>query len=156
MSEMQKVIPAPNSSGVKWVTEQEIEALRVGAKATRNPVRNELIVLMLYRHGLRESELCEIQLEAINLDEAKIFVKRVKNGNDFMHPIASDELRLIRRYLRLRNEKKRRIICLGCSSLSRGQVFAGIASTKLLLPATRKQGLGKLPLTCLGMVAVML
>jgi len=61
---------------------------------------------MLYRHGLRESELCNLQLEAINLDEARIFIKRVKNGNDFIHPIASDELRLLRRYLRLRETKK--------------------------------------------------
>ena len=102
MSEMQKVTKSTsNIESPKWVTAQEVEALRTGAKATRNPVRNELIVLMLYRHGLRETELCNLQLESINLDEAKIFVKRVKRGNDFMHPIASDELRLIRRYLRL-------------------------------------------------------
>ena len=107
MSEMQKVTKSiSNIASPKWVTAQEVEALRAGAKATRNPVRNELIVLMLYRHGLRETELCNLQLECINLDEAKIFIKRVKNGNDFMHPIASDELRLIRRYLRIRQEKK--------------------------------------------------
>jgi len=106
MSEVQKVTETYEGSGVKWVTAQEVEALRAGAKTSRNPVRNELIILMLYRHGLRESELCNLQLEAINLDEARIFIKRVKNGNDFIHPIASDELRLLRRYLRLREEKQ--------------------------------------------------
>jgi len=106
MSEMQKVKEEYDKSGVKWVTYLEVEALRTGAKASRNPIRNELIILMLYRHGLRESELCDLQLEAINLDEARIFIKRVKNGNDFIHPIASDELRLLRRYLRLRETKK--------------------------------------------------
>ncbi|SHN93538.1 hypothetical protein BHECKSOX_427 [Bathymodiolus heckerae thiotrophic gill symbiont] len=88
MSEVQKVTETYESSGVKWVTGLEVEALRIGAKASRNPVRNELIILMLYRHGLRESELCNLQLEVINLDEARIFIKRVKNGNDFIHPIA--------------------------------------------------------------------
>ena len=84
MSEMQKVQEEYDKSGVKWVTYLEVEALRKGAKASRNPIRNELIILMLYRHGLRESELCNLQLEAINLDEARVFVKRVKNGNDFI------------------------------------------------------------------------
>lgn len=86
MSKVQKVTETYESSGVKWVTAQEVEALRVGAKASRNPVRNELIILMLYRHGLRESELCSLQLEVINLDEARIFIKRIKNGNDFITP----------------------------------------------------------------------
>ena len=86
MSEMQKVQEEYDKSGVKWVTSLEVEALRTGAKASRNPIRNELIILMLYRHGLRESELCNLQLEAINLDEARIFIKRVKNGNDFIVP----------------------------------------------------------------------
>lgn len=46
---------------------------------------------MLYRHGLRVSELCRIKLEQLNLDQATIFVKRSKNGIDGMHPIAGDE-----------------------------------------------------------------
>ena len=38
------------NSDIKWVTREEAERLRNGAKKTRYPVRNELIVLMLYRH----------------------------------------------------------------------------------------------------------
>ncbi len=38
-----------------WVTASEVEALRKAARKTRNPARNELIILMLYRHGLRVS-----------------------------------------------------------------------------------------------------
>ena len=85
-----------------WVTASEVEALRKAARKTRNPARNELIILMLYRHGLRVSELCLIKLEQLNLDQATVFVKRSKNGIDGMHPIAGDELRLLRRYLRER------------------------------------------------------
>ena len=47
---MQKVQEEFDKSGVKWVTYLEVEALRTGAKASRNPIRNELIILMLYRH----------------------------------------------------------------------------------------------------------
>lgn len=59
-----------------WVTASEVEALRKAARKTRNPARNELIILMLYRHGLRVSELCHIKLEQLNLDQATVFVKR--------------------------------------------------------------------------------
>lgn len=86
----------------KWVTAKEVEALRKAARKTRNPARNELVILMLYRHGLRVSELCQIKLEQLDLNTATIFVKRSKNGIDGMHPIAGDELRLLRRYLRER------------------------------------------------------
>lgn len=88
-----------------WVTASEVEALRKAARKTRNPARNELIILMLYRHGLRVSELCHIKLEQLNLDQATVFVKRSKNGIDGMHPIAGDELRLLRRYLRERESE---------------------------------------------------
>ena len=69
------------------------------------PIRNELIALMLYRHGLRESELCNLKLENLNLDESKIFIKRAKGSTSLMHNIEGDELRLIRRYLSTRKDK---------------------------------------------------
>ncbi len=85
-----------------WVTATEVESLCRATKQTRNPVRNELLILMLYRHGLRVSELCHIKLEQVHLEQSTIFIKRVKNGIDGMHPMAGDELRLLRRYLRER------------------------------------------------------
>lgn len=88
-----------------WVTAGEVETLRKAARKTRHPVRNELLVLMLYRHGLRVSEACQIQLEQVNLEQATLFVKRSKAGIDAMHPIAGDELRLLRRYLRERDSE---------------------------------------------------
>ncbi len=57
---------------------------------------------MLFRHGLRVSELCHIKLDQVHLEQSKIFIKRVKNGIDGMHPMAGDEFRLLRRYLRER------------------------------------------------------
>ncbi len=90
------------TKSIKWVTEKEVEALRVGARQTRYPVRNELIILLLYRHGLRESELCGMRLDQMSLDESKIFIKRLKGGVDCTHPVPADELRFIKRYLRTR------------------------------------------------------
>ena len=128
------------TSAIKWVTTEEVESLRKGAKATRNPVRNELIVLMLYRHGLRETELCQLRLDDLNLNEAKLFVKRVKNGNDFMHPIVADELRLIRRYLRLRRGKSQPWLFLS----EQGTPFCRDTILKLISTCYKKAGLRKI------------
>ena len=58
MYEMQNIIKdLSQTSTPNWVTVTEVKKLRGVAKLTRNPVSNELIMLMLYRHGLRVSEL---------------------------------------------------------------------------------------------------
>ena len=88
------------NSDIKWVTEKEVEQLRKWVRETRYPVRNELMILMLYRHGLRESELCNLRLDQIDFEQAKIHIKRLKGSNSFSHPITGDELHLIRRYIR--------------------------------------------------------
>lgn len=88
----------------RYVTEEQVKELRKAAKKTKNPLRNELIILMLYRHGLRASELCNIRMDHLKLKEAKLYVERLKGSNDFMHPIEGEELRLIRRYLKEREK----------------------------------------------------
>lgn len=60
---------------------------------------------MLYRHGLRESELCKIRVDDLLLNDAKLYVNRLKGSTSLVHPIAGDEMRLIRRYLSIRNLK---------------------------------------------------
>lgn len=94
-----------NNKKIKWVTEKEVEQLIKGAKKTRYPLRNELMITMLYKHGLRESELCELRLDQIDLDQAKLHIHRLKGSNSFSHPIPGSELRLLRRYLRFKATK---------------------------------------------------
>lgn len=88
----------------RYVTAPEVEALRAAAKNSRYPERDELIMLMLYRHGLRESELCRLQRTWVKLDSAKIWIERIKGGLSTEHPIEGDELRLLRRFLRTRSD----------------------------------------------------
>ena len=61
---------------------------------------------MLYRHGLRESELCNLKLEQLDFNQAILHLKRLKGSNSFSHPITGDELRLIRRYIRTKATKQ--------------------------------------------------
>lgn len=94
-----------DDKGRNWTTSNEVEALRKGAKFTRNGVRNELIVLMLYRHGLRESELCNLRLDYVDFEQSKIHIKRLKGSNSFTQPVRGDEMRLLKRYLKTREGK---------------------------------------------------
>lgn len=89
---------------VNYLTETEVKRLVEGAKASRNPERDALLILMLFRHGLRESEARLIRRDVLKLDAAQLWVERVKGGRSSFHPIAGDELRLIRRYLRTRRD----------------------------------------------------
>jgi type 1 fimbriae regulatory protein FimB len=54
---------------------------------------------MMYRHGLRASEVVAIQLRDINLVEARLMVRRLQGGRSVEHPIPADELKAIERYV---------------------------------------------------------
>jgi type 1 fimbriae regulatory protein FimB len=41
----------------------------------------------------------------VNLDEARLWVRRLKNSRSLEHPIAGDDLRAIRRYLAIREDR---------------------------------------------------
>lgn len=86
-----------------FVTESEHKRLLQGAGKLRNAERNQLLVMMLYRHGLRETEAVNLRLQDVQLESARIWIRRVKGGLSTEHPIEGDELRLLRRYLRTRN-----------------------------------------------------
>jgi integrase len=62
-------------------------------------------MLMMYRHGLRVSEAIGLRRDDVNLQQARLWVKRLKNGLSVEHPIAGDELRAIKRYLASRTDR---------------------------------------------------
>src|SRR5262249_20565580 len=62
--------------------------------------RDATMILVAYRHGLRASEVCDLQWQQIELPEGRLHVHRVKNGISSVHPIRGDEMRALRKLRR--------------------------------------------------------
>jgi integrase len=88
-----------------FLNETEIANLLEASKRGRHGSRDHLLVLMMYRHGLRVSEAIGLRRDDINLDQARLWVRRLKNGLAVEQPIPGDELRAIKRYLATRRDR---------------------------------------------------
>jgi integrase len=58
------------------------------------------MILLGYRHGLRASELCDLQWSQVELATGRLHVRRAKNGTPSVHPLRGDEMRALRRLQR--------------------------------------------------------
>ena len=76
-----------------FLNASEVERLLEGAKKARHGTRDHLLMLMMYRHGLRLSEAVALRRDNVNLQGARLWVRRLKSGLSVEHPIAGDELR---------------------------------------------------------------
>src|SRR4051812_36572482 len=120
-----------------FLTPSEIEALLDAARAERHGVRDHLLILMMYRRGLRVSEAVGLRRDEVDLDQARLWVKRLKNGLSVEQPIAGAELRAIKRYLATRWD---RLPWLFISK--RGQPLTRQSVNYLVGAAAERAGLG--------------
>ena len=57
------------------------------------------MLLTLYHHGLRVSELCRLTLSDLDLEGRRIWIERLKGGRSDAHPVPENEATALREYL---------------------------------------------------------
>ena len=78
------------------LTECEVEKLIEAAKGNRWAQRDASMILIAFRHGLRASELCELQWSDVEFETGTLHLRRAKGGATATHPLLGDELRALR------------------------------------------------------------
>ncbi|GGO56987.1 hypothetical protein GCM10011315_23090 [Roseovarius pacificus] len=67
-------------------------------------MRDHLLILMMFRHGLRVSEAIALRRSDVDLAQSRVWIARLKNGLSVEQPVPGDELRPIRRWLAKRDD----------------------------------------------------
>jgi integrase len=73
------------------LTEAEMTKLLAALKTNRHSHRDWLIGLLIYRHGLRVSEACDLRWDDLDLSKRTISVRRLKGSTDSVHFLERDE-----------------------------------------------------------------
>ena len=63
-----------------YLAPNEVAKLLNAAKAGRHGVRDHLLLLMTYRHGLRVSEVVGLRRDELDLDRARLWIRRLKGA----------------------------------------------------------------------------
>ena len=82
----------------EYLTADEIEKLiAVARRQGRYGQRDATLILVAYRHGLRASEVCDLEWSQVEWGRtATLHVRRAKNGKPSTHPLRGDEIRALR------------------------------------------------------------
>ena len=83
----------------KHLVSAAIDKLMEAAKGSRNAARDRCLLLLMFRHGLRVSEACGLQLSQVDIESRVLHVARLKHGLSTTHPLRGDELRVIKAWL---------------------------------------------------------
>jgi integrase len=79
------------------LTEGEVDRLISAARTGRYGLRDNLLILMGYRHGLRAQEIADLEWSQVEFGRNPVLhVRRAKDGTPATHPIKGDEQRLLR------------------------------------------------------------
>ncbi len=83
----------------KHLVSAEVDKLIAATKGSRNEARDRCLLLLMFRHGLRVSEACGLQLSQVDIESRVLHVERLKKGLSTTHPLRLNELRAIKTWL---------------------------------------------------------
>ena len=119
------------------LTEGEMSKLLTALKQNRHGHRDWLIGLLIYRHGLRVSEACDLRWDDLDLGKRTIQVRRLKRSTDSVHFLERDELAGLKR-LQKEQEPKAAYVFVN----ERGQPFGRMGIARMI---ERAAEVAKLP-----------
>jgi integrase len=71
----------------EYLTSYEIESLRKAARSNgRHGYRDDALILLMFRHALRVSEVITLRWEQVDLNQGLLHVVRIKKGLSSTHP----------------------------------------------------------------------
>jgi integrase len=99
---------------MKALTHEEL--LKVLRLASNN-VRNHAIILLAFRHGMRASEICNLELKDVDLKNGQITIRRLKGSLTTTQPMADvqgapllSEKRVLRAWLKERGNHPSKLV----------------------------------------------
>lgn len=98
--------------GRDYLGPAQMDRLLAAARKGRHGTRDHLLILMMFRHGLRVSEAIALRRHHVDLEQSRLWINRLNGGLSIEHPIDGDQLRTIRRWLTLLSigARSRRIV----------------------------------------------
>lgn len=91
----------------KFLSRSEVERLlsRVHHSNTSTRRRDYALLLLMYRHGLRASEIGLLEAADVDQERSRLFVRRLKRGFSGWHRMQPDELSAVKVHLRWRRRR---------------------------------------------------
>src|SRR5215468_3340303 len=83
---------------LQGITPEELQSMIKVAKSDRYAKRNECMLLLGFSFGLRVSELLNLKVDDIDLDNGQIHLERGKNGKTHDPAISKALQRMLRAY----------------------------------------------------------
>ena len=90
----------------KHLTAAEVDKLIAATRGSRNDARHRCLLLLMFRHGLRVSEACGLDLSQVDTESRVLHVARLKKGLSTTHPLRPDEIKFIMAWLAIRAKMK--------------------------------------------------
>lgn len=80
----------------EYLTPQEVILLVDDARRiNRHGFRNAAIIVLMYRHALRVSELTKLKWNDVDLEHGRLYVRRINRGISAMHDLGNDEIQIL-------------------------------------------------------------